>query len=90
MAHHIPTDLTTEDLDSVRDIKGMAKVAEIMGYRGVCDQLQFNNGSYASSLFEFFDDNPGAVEALTDWIRDNYDVQDAEGEEGDEGDGEDD
>lgn len=35
-------------------------------------QLQFNNGAYVSSITDFMEDNPGVVEVMVDWIKDNY------------------
>ncbi len=58
----------------------LCKLAETLEYRGFVDQLQLKNGAYASSLLAFFDDNPGAIEAVTDWVLDNL-AEDDEDEE---------
>lgn len=48
----------------------LAKLVRELGYRGVADQMYFNNGACASDLISFFEDNPGAIAAVLDWIAD--------------------
>jgi hypothetical protein len=62
-------------------------LVEEIGYRQDPKQLQNNNGSFVSSLLHFFDDNPGALEAVTEWIADNYAEEDEEEIEEEESDG---
>jgi hypothetical protein len=64
----------------LRDSNDLCLLAEKLGYgRGRIQQLQCNNGAFVSSLLEFFDDNPGAMEALVEWVAENHDeVTDAE------------
>lgn len=38
-------------------------------------QLQFDNGAYVSSILEFMEDNPGLVDAMVEWIVDNYEEE---------------
>lgn len=52
-------------------LEGLCKLAERMGYNGI-PQLATRNGSYVSSLCDMLEDNPGAVEALVNWIADFY------------------
>ena len=61
------------DIENTRDnAAGLAKMAELLGYgRDEIDQLRLENGAYASSLLAFFDDNPGAVEAVVNFVLDN-------------------
>jgi hypothetical protein len=55
--------------------KGLALMARKLGYRSAFAQLAFGNGATASDLFDFFEDNPGAVEAVINWVVDrNQDV----------------
>lgn len=53
----------------------LCKMAEVLGYkdtgRFAINQLQCNNGSYASSLLRFLDDNPGCLEVIHEWILNN-------------------
>jgi hypothetical protein len=39
-------------------------------------QLQNRNGSFVSSLTDFLDDNPDAMDAIRNWILDNHDLED--------------
>src|SRR3989304_5476465 len=51
----------------------LCKLAELIGYKnGVCQQLQNKNGSFVSSLLDFFDDNPGAMEAVTEGVMEHH------------------
>lgn len=73
---------------TIRDIENLnlyrsdelCKLAEMLGYldkgRFAINQLQCNNGAYASSLLSFFDDNPGAMEAVREWVVENFDLYD--------------
>jgi|HubBroStandDraft_5_1064220.scaffolds.fasta_scaffold217779_1 hypothetical protein len=42
---------------------------EVFSYAAFA-QLAFGNGATASDLFDFFEDNPGAVEAVINWVVD--------------------
>ena len=68
-------------------------MAELLGYRdSAFGQLQFPNGCFASSLFDFFRDNPAAVDAVVNWVleegetRDGEDIHEEYEEENDEDD----
>lgn len=52
-------------------VKTLSLVARGLGYKSIFGQLDFGNGSTASDLFEFFDDNPGAVEAVLTCVIEN-------------------
>lgn len=65
----------------VRKSDDLCKMAEMLGYGDRFGQLQCNNGAYVSSLLNFFDDNPGAMEALQDWVLENSDLEDDEVDE---------
>lgn len=75
-------ELTTHALDKMATegtaaTSDLCKMAELMGYkdsgRFAINQLQCNNGAFVSSLLRFFEDNPGAVEAVHEWVRKFYD-----------------
>ncbi len=57
--------------DTSPSSEGLANLARLLGYKNVCDQLQFNNGAFASDLLAFFDDNPGACESVINWVLEN-------------------
>jgi hypothetical protein len=58
----------------LRRSEDLCKLAEMLGYRRSFGQLQCSNGAYVSSLLDFFDDNPGAMEALHEWVVDHIDA----------------
>lgn len=51
--------LTQSDLDSVNTFD---------------DQMQLRNGTSALDIIEFFRDNPGAVQAVVEWVAEKYQV----------------
>jgi hypothetical protein len=59
-----------ENLRTDQGAKTLAKMARLLGYHSPLAQLAFGNGATASDLFDFFEDNPGAVEAVIDWVID--------------------
>lgn len=74
-------ELTSHELDQLATegstaTSDLCKMAELMGYkdsgRFAINQLQCNNGAFVSSLLRFFEDNPGAVEAVHEFVRKNY------------------
>ncbi len=69
------------DVDKVRNHSDLCKLAEDLGYGGFPNQLQNNNGSFVSSLTNFFNDNPGAIESVVNWITENVDLEEEEEEE---------
>ncbi len=54
--------------DTDQSSEGLAMLARRLGYRSRMGQLVMRNGATASDLFEFLDDNPGACEAVIDWV----------------------
>lgn len=60
----------------VRRSADLCRLVEEIGYRQPPHQLQNNDGSYVSSLLHFFDDNPGAMECLVEWVADNHAEED--------------
>ena len=58
-------------------IEERVRIAEIK-------QLQFRNGAWVTSITEFLDDNPGAIEAITNWINENYPILEEDESEEDE------
>jgi len=67
--------------------EGIALVARKLGYTEAWEQLQFRNGASATNLIEFLDDNPGACEAILQWILDEGCTRDGEKIEDEDDDG---
>lgn len=55
----------------LRSSDDLCRLAEVLGYKGAVDQLQCRNGAFVSSLLAFFDDNPGVMEAIQEWVLEN-------------------
>jgi hypothetical protein len=70
--------------------QGIALMARELGYVEQWEQLQFGNGASATNLIEFLDDNPGACEAIVQWVleegcfRDGEKIQEDEEEDEEE------
>lgn len=66
---------------NIRGSEGLCKLAELIGYnQGHLSQLQCNNGAFVSSLLAFFDDNPGAIEAVQEFVAESIDFYDLDDE----------
>jgi hypothetical protein len=52
-------------LEGERGVEGLNKLTEALGYNGT-------NFMWGSSLETFLADNPGAMEALVEWIMDQH------------------
>ncbi len=77
--------MTESDFDNMRmTVPELCRMAEELGYNEEPRQLQHNNGAYVSSLCHFLEDNPGAMEVLVEWARDNYAEEDEEESDEDE------
>lgn len=83
---------TKNDIENARQTpKALALICEKLGYARSFGQLQFDNGAHVSSILDFFDDNPGAIEAIYNFMLDNADaleIDDEEEEQEDEDSGE--
>lgn len=89
--HKMSDSVTMKDIEDMRFERSedMCEFAEKLGYRGVADQLQCDNGAYVSSFLAFLDDNPGACLAIYEWWE-NESGRDHDGNEVPDGDEEDD
>lgn len=65
----------------IRKSDDLCKMAEDLGYKCPWGQLQCNNGAFVSSLLDFLDDNPGAMEAIQEWVLENCDLEETDDEE---------
>ena len=64
---------TRKEIENIRpdeSTEGLALMARKLGYRSRFGQLPFDNGASVSDLMDFFDDNPGAVAAVIEWVLD--------------------
>ena len=64
----------------IPNVQNLCALSEELGYRGSYQQLMLPNGSAVSSLLNFLEDNPGCMDAMMNWIQDNYeeDLKDSE------------
>lgn len=83
--------VTRQDIEDLQhDYRDLCKLAEMLGYRSPFGQLQCDNGAFVSSLLDFFEDNPGACEAVIEWTlekgcqRDGELIGDTDDEQGDD------
>mgnify|MGYP001585028116 CR=1 FL=1 len=67
-----------------RNSADLCRLAETLGYSRPYGQLQCENGAFVSSLLDFFNDNPGAIQAVVEWAMENHpEVSEEEEEEDD-------
>lgn len=67
--------------DTRPTVKGLCKLANQLGYRDPAQQLINSDGSCVGDLLTFFEDNPGAIEAVIEWAADHHGVEDDEMED---------
>lgn len=68
----------TEIEGTQHSAQGIAQLAKDLGYSEQWEQLYFQNGASATNLIEFLDDNPGACEAIVQWVLDHGCFRDGE------------
>lgn len=51
-------------------LKGLCGLARKLGYKDPYHQLHNDDGTVVGDLLEFFEDNPGACEAVIEWVLD--------------------
>lgn len=56
--------------ETKQTIKGLCGLARKLGYRDPFSQLINDDGSVVGDLLEFLEDNPGACEAILEWVLD--------------------
>lgn len=69
-----------------RGVSNLCKLVSLLGYRDPFQQGQLSDGGCFGDLICFLEDNPGAMEAVVDWIRENHDEEIEEDDEEEEGD----
>lgn len=62
---------TKQEIENMRidTVEQLCELVEKIGYKG--NQLYFGSGACIGSLIEFFNDNPGAIEAVQQFIAEN-------------------
>lgn len=54
-------------IEGSRGFENLCKLVRAIGYRDPLNQMQFRDGCIGD-LMVFFEDNPGAIEAVINWI----------------------
>ena len=55
-------------------VENLARICRLLGYKDTTYFGQFSSQASYGDLIEFLEDNPGAIEAIVDFIRDNEDL----------------
>lgn len=78
--------------DTKQTVEGLCGLARKLGYKDPLYQLQNKDGSVVGDMLYFFEDNPGAIEAVIEWVEENYEdyFDNGDDEDSDEDDLEDD
>lgn len=62
-----------DEIESMRPtVEGLCRLARKLGYKDPCGQLVNRDGSCVGDLLYFFEDNPGALEAVLEWTLENH------------------
>jgi hypothetical protein len=73
--------MTSEEIENTKQTyQGLCKLASKLGYKDPFYQLQNSDGSVVGDLLAFFEDNPGACEAVIEWASENYGTVELEDE----------
>jgi len=73
--------MTPQELDNMRTegnrgFMALCNMARELGSKDPFNQLQNNDGSCVGDLICFLEDNPGAIDAIKNWVMHEYDVCD--------------
>lgn len=71
-------------LDTNPNVKGLCKLACELGYKDPFYQLTNSDGSVVGDLLLLLEDNPGACEAIINWLAENYSDSDESEDSDDE------
>lgn len=65
--------LSKEEILNTREtVMGLCGLARKLGYKDPFSQLINNDGTCIGDLLDFFEDNPGAICAVVEWVHENY------------------
>ena len=54
-----------------RGVERLCQLAGDLGYRDPYHSMQLTSTACVGNLIMFLEDNPGAIEAIVNWVRDN-------------------
>lgn len=74
------------EVERVRTFDDLCLLARRLGYKDGPEQLLLTNGASVTNLIDFLEDNPGAIEALVDWVLEEGSTRDGDPIDGDDGD----
>lgn len=66
------------DVEDVKTFDDLCMMARKLGYDSPPEQLYLKNGASVTNLIDFFEDNPGAIEAVVTWVLDEGSDRDGE------------
>lgn len=61
-------------LEGSAGLKNLCRYVRTLGYKDDFNQLQLSSDACVGDLLLFLEDNPGAIEAMLDWVDDNADI----------------
>lgn len=61
--------------DLPQTVSGLCNLARRAGYKDPLYRLQNRDGSFIGDLLLFFEDNPGAIEAIYDWSMEHLEIE---------------
>lgn len=77
--------MTRDEIENTKQsVNGLCNLARKLGYKDPLYQLQNSDGSNVGDLLYFFEDNPGAIEAVIGWAAENHGNEDSSDEDSDE------
>ncbi len=59
--------------EGARGVSNLCKLVRAIGHKDFLCNGSLTNGGYLGDLMVFFEENPGAIEAVMEWIRENMD-----------------
>lgn len=59
------------NFEGQRGVSNLCKVVRALGYKDYMQTGQMSQGGVLGDLCEFLGDNPGCIEAIVNWIREN-------------------
>lgn len=54
-----------------KGVSNLCLILRALGYKDPLNRLQYANGACVGDLLEFLEDNPGAIEAILNFITEN-------------------
>ena len=60
-----------------RGVMALCRLSRDLGYKDPFNQMRNSDGSCVGDLMIFLEDNPGAIQAIYEWIENNHDEEDS-------------